>query len=164
MKKIFAVLLCAIATSAFASDTYWVRVGKEPATAVYYVDVNSIRAEGEFTMAWVLLDFPESKPRGQKKSGKTSGSMRLLQYFDCAAQKLGTAQVAFYAENMGRGRSRHATRRDMNPEFGFALKGSPEQQNLDFVCARVPQSEPQASQLPDNTTPVQSSGSKTGDI
>ena len=139
MKRFIAILLCTIATTALASDAYWVRTNNEPSDVIFYVNVNSIRAEGEFTSAWVLLDFPVSKRQGRKKTSKTSGSMQMLQYFDCAAKKLGTAQIAFYAENMGRGRARHGTRRDLSPEFGFADQDSPEQHNLNFVCSRLPQ-------------------------
>lgn len=95
-----AALICSVPGSA----AEWVKVS-ESATAVWYVDLTSMRQDGDVRSAWLKADHSRDRKTKARES-------RWLERFNCSAWTSRTASIIYYGPDGATQDSRHF------PEFG----------------------------------------------
>lgn len=86
----------ALALAAPAAGAAWAAIGESASTA-YYLDADSVRAEGARRRVWRLFDLKEARGDGVR-SGKA------LIDIDCDGGTYRYLKTLYYSEPMGRGR------------------------------------------------------------
>lgn len=73
----------------------WVKVGRTD-TAVHYVDPATVRMHGDLRRVWAMQDMVEASAEGVR-------SIRALQEYDCAEQRLRYLSIAAHSGPMAGG-------------------------------------------------------------
>lgn len=78
----------------------WSKVGESDAMIVY-ANPYTVRKKGGRARMWELFDFKSAQMKGE---GKRYLSIKHQAEYDCKAKQYRTLEVAYHAENMGRGK------------------------------------------------------------
>ena len=103
--------------------------------AAFYLDAESITAEGDFVSARVLIDYLIDLD--SLGLGHLPRSTLMRQLFDCREEKIAVVEFASYSQNMGQGEVRHSHKIDQ-PQFSTFPEGDPGKAYLRFVCSLKP--------------------------
>ena len=97
--------------------------------AKFYVDVNSIKKDGQLIAAWVMNDFIE--PRNLS-SGGTYLSAAFLNNYDCSNNLVHAVKAIGFRKNMAQERIGFSTEKG---EKSYKVKeGTPAYEQLTFIC------------------------------
>jgi hypothetical protein len=97
MRKAVLMMLLAVVSSSAAAE--WVVVSDSDA-AVTYVDVDTIRKNGNLVIMWTLYDFKTARVAA---AGKPYLSSRSETELDCGEEKIRTLAFFWHSRNMGKG-------------------------------------------------------------
>ena len=94
----FGYLILGILFTSVAYSEDWLKLGEQTESpkfgkTVYYVDVDSIKVDGDIRTVWLKSIF--SKPQVYKE-GKTYTDFRSFTYFNCPNKKQAVTQIDVY--------------------------------------------------------------------
>jgi hypothetical protein len=131
MKKMLYLTLLAAGT-VHAAD--WRPVGLA-ATAITYIDQNSVVETGRYRKAWAMYDSQESRKLENTYPVQYYKSFKSLYYFDCDERRFGVFQITYYPDGQGDGEQIKSFSNQFNPsQLTEVAPDTVGEALLEFVC------------------------------
>lgn len=122
MRPVLFFLLMVAATPSLAE---FLKVA-ETDKATYYLDANSLRAQGHRRKVWEIQNLKQRLPDGQM-------SRRELQEYDCRRERVRSISLIAYSEPMAGGQT--LVWRSVPADWVFIPYKTPHESVLRFVCS-----------------------------
>ena len=100
MNRIVVLALMCLTTNAWSAWTFVTDTGTENRDFSVYVDLTTIKRNGDTVKIWYLHDF--KNPRALR-TGKSYRSSVLQEEYDCKTERLRTTASTDYSDDMGLG-------------------------------------------------------------
>ena len=112
----------------------WIVVSSSKSSLVF-VEIESIRKRGKYTVAWTLYSYRVPSP---SRSGKVRRSTRHLEYFDCPESSSAWRELIDYADDIGYGEVVDSVIvDDKEMRFSDSSPGTVGSDVVKFVCKQV---------------------------